>query len=396
MLIEEKRISSGFALWALGFRPFFLGAMLFAVCSVMLWMAVYTFSLPVPTGLMGSFQWHAHEMIFGYAMAVIAGFLLTAVGNWTGRKMPGGWWLAGIFSLWAAARLGMAAGILFIEYAAVADILFGVVLISVLGWHLVIARQWSQMGILAKVMMLWMANLVFYLGAMSGDAFQMRLGLYGGLLLVIGLILMMGRRVVPFFIEKGIPGGTQLRNSKPLDIALLTLFLIFFGVELFAPLHWSGAWLGIAMFLLNSIRLQGWYHPGIWQNPLLWGLYLAMFWITLGFLLHALAVWGLVSQFIAVHALAYGGIGTITMAMMARVTLGHTGRNVQQPTALMGVALLLLTVGTIVRVLLPAIMPTYTWLWIPASMMLWIAAFFAMVWTCAPMHWMARIDGRPG
>jgi uncharacterized protein involved in response to NO len=239
-------------------------------------------------------------------------------------------------------------------------------------------------------------NGLFYLGAFNLIDQGVFWGVLGGLYLVIGLILTMGRRVVPFFIEKGVDNAVNLPNSKWLDISSLVLFLCFFISELFIHSLEISSVLALALFMVNAVRLVRWHIPGIWQKPLLWSLYLSLWMICLGFLMFALDYVIDMPRNLPIHALAFGGIGLITLGMMSRVALGHTGRNVFAPPHVMSAAFLLLAMGAVVRVLLPYVLPQlYIW-WIGLSALCWCTAFLIFTVTYLPILIRPRIDGQPG
>jgi len=385
-----------FPLFNLGFRPFFLGAPVFAALAVVLWMAVYVFHLPLPTGTLSTSQWHAHEMIYGYSMAVIAGFLLTAVKNWTGIQTIHGKTLAGVFLLWVMARLCFFAGVHFIRLAAFFDLSFIFCLLIAATYPVIKAGAWKQTAILSKILLLHVANACFYLGAFGLLPEGMYWGIYGGLYLVLSLILLMGGRVLPFFIERGVGYPVQLFNSRLLTLASLLLFIVFFVVAVFTGNQVFAAYAAAGLFVVNAARLIGWHTPGIWKKPLLWGLYIAFGFIVTGFLLYALSVFTGTSRFPAIHAFAYGGIGMVTMSMMGRVAIGHTGRDINHPPACLAWALLVLIAGALVRVVLPMMDADHYILWIALSQVLWISAFAMFAITYAPILLKPRIDGQAG
>lgn len=396
-MLDRMQIAlSQIPLFNLGFRPFFLGAALFAIASMILWMGVYAFQLPVPIEGISIIQWHAHEMIYGFTMAVIAGFLLTAVKNWTGVQTVYGLKLLGLFSLWAAARILFLFGTHFITLAAIADMLFMAGLMIAVASPVIQVKQWKQIGIMAKLVLLAIGNGCFYLGAMGVIANGVYLGLYGGLFLIIGLILTMGRRLIPFFIEVGVGYPVKLLNSQWLDLSSLVLFLAFFVVELFIGHQVTAALLSIGLFIITSIRLAGWYTVGIWKQPLLWSLFVAFLWIDIGFLLMALLPLFNLSKLLAIHAFSLGGIGVVTLSMMARVSLGHTGRNVKNLPTAMTVALIALIAGSIFRVGLPLVAPNHYLIWVLASQILWIVAFLIFMIVYAAMLIKPRVDGQFG
>ncbi len=384
-----------FALFNLGFRPFFLGATAFAVLSMAAWLGIYLLDWNFELAGLPAATWHAHEMIYGYSLAVIAGFLLTAVKNWTGIQTLHGYQLAGLFTLWAITR-ALTLTQTPIEIIAVLDSLFLLVLIVALTYPIIKAKSRKQLGIVAKLILILLSNVLFYLGNAGIIENGEQQGLLSGLYLIIGLILMLGRRVIPFFIEKGAGYPVQIKNWKWLDISSLILFFAFWITASFTALDTITALFAVILFVLHSIRLWGWYTVGIWKKPLLWILYLAYIFLIFGFLLTALSLFSNVSPSIAIHAFAMGGIGMMTMGMMARVSLGHTGRNITEPPKLLIPSLLLLLTGSIVRVIFPLLFPEHHTIWIGISQILWISSFALFFFIYAPILVVRRIDGRSG
>lgn len=377
--------TSRFAFLELGFRPFFLGAAIFAMATIMLWAGIYFFDLSLPVSLISPAQWHAHEMIYGYTLAVIAGFLLTAVKNWTGIATSSGKGLLLLFSLWVAVRLCFVAFDSVIILTAILDAVFSIVLLVAVCRPIVVVRQWKQMAIVSKLFLILMFNAFFYCGVFGWMEQGVYWGIYGGLYLVLGLILTMGRRVIPSFIESGVDGSVSLFNSKWLDISSMLLFLGFFINEVFFHFPALSVWLAFLLFFVNAARLIGWHTPGIWRKSLLWSLYLSFWFITLGFLLFAVADRVGISKYLAIHAFAYGGIGLITIGMMSRVALGHTGRMVSEPPASAAIAFALLIAGALVRVILPIVSMANYNIWIGLSQLLWVIAFAIFVITYTPI-----------
>ena len=393
--ISEKsgqQDSRELALFELGFRPFFLGAGIFGMVTVALWAAIYLSGLSIPMQSISSFQWHAHEMIYGYGVAVIAGFLLTAVNNWTGMKTINSRLLALLFGLWLAVRFSFVFAAEAMWVAALLDSLFGLILIVAVTRPIIVKKQWKQLAVVTKLMLILMFNGAFYLGVFGLLDNGVFWGIYGGLYLVIGLVLTMGRRVIPFFIENGVDYRVSLFNSLWLDIPGLIFFLGFFVSEVFLRHSLTSAWLALVLFVVNGIRLAGWYTPGIWKKSLLWSIYLSFWFITLGFLLFAASYWLALSPYLAIHAFAYGGIGLITIGMMSRVSLGHTGRKVSDPPKIIGYAFGLLLAGAVVRVILPLFDMTNYTSWIGLSQLLWVMAFLLFVVTYAPILIKPRIE----
>jgi uncharacterized protein involved in response to NO len=394
--IQERPPSQPFSIFVLGFRPFFLAAGLFAILTIALWMAVYVFGFAISLTGLSSFQWHAHEMIYGYTMAVVAGFLLTAVKNWTGVQTLQNNGLKVLFALWLAARICMLFGSSWIYLAAFFDLSFNLWLFIAALNPVLRVKQWKQVGIISKLSLLTISNLLFYLGVFGILQQGAYWGIYAGLYLLIALVLTMGRRVMPFFIEKGVGYPVQLKNSRLLDLSTLVLFLIFTVDAVFIR---AGLvpYVSALLFVVTSLRLYNWHTPGIWKVALLWGLYLAFIAIDIGFLLFALSpLLDVVTPFLALHAMAVGGIGLITISMMSRVTLGHTGRDINQPSQWIARAQWLILLGAVARVIMPVLLIQYYLYWIALAQLLWITAFLIFIIVNFPMLTHPRVDGAAG
>lgn len=382
------------AIWSRGFRPFFLGASVFAVASMLNWLSVYLYARPVDVAPVGPYLWHAHEMVFGYSMAVIAGFLLTAAWNWTGQKTATGLALASIFFLWLIARVLMLGGTVQLAAATVADLAFMTGLFIAVARPVLKARQMRQSLVLLILLLLAGARLLFYLGAEGLVAEGARISVHAGLYLVLGMVLFMGRRVIPFFTQRGVGYEVELRNERWNDLASLCLYPIFVFSELAAPFSLAGALLAGALFVLNTIRVMQWHTLGIWEKPLLWSLFLAFVMVNLGFLLRALMAVTAVPALLPVHAYAVGGIGIVTLSMMTRVTLGHTGRNVHRAPPVVIVLLIGMLGATTFRVLAPLTDPSIYHLWVGASGVLWSICFALFTVVFSPMLLGKRADER--
>lgn len=392
--IGEQKQSGEFALFNLGFRPFFLLAGAFAVVAVALWMYAYLQGWQRPPYGLTAMAWHGHEMIFGYALAVIAGFLLTAVRNWTQVPTLHGLALLLLCLLWLVGRIMPLFPHVFpLELAALADGLFLVLLMAAVAVPIVKARKWQNLIVVAVLAALLAAQALFFLGALGEWDEGVRYGLYSGLYLIVLLIFIIGRRVMPFFIERGVGYPVTVVNRAWLDITTPGLFVLFWLSDLVWPDSPAVALLAGLLCLLHGLRLSGWYTPGIWRRPLLWVLFLAYAWLVVGFALKAAVYLVDSPPSLALHAFAYGGIGLMTLGMMARVAWGHTGRDIARPPALMSWAFALLFVGALIRVLLPLLLPALYGSWMVLSQVLWIAAFMLFCYVYAPILVKPRFGG---
>ena len=384
------------AVMALGFRPFFLVATVFGVGSIAAWLAIYSLHWDIPLAAVSPISWHAHEMVFGYCGAVIAGFLLTAVRNWTGLPTLSGLPLLVLTLLWLTARVLPFIPGLPIGLVALFDLGFYLMFALSIAIPLFQARQWQNMSVLTKIALIVLSDLLYYLGVLSIYPQGTYLGIYSGFYLIVGLILMMCRRLIPFFTERGVGYPVTLRNSKWLDTFALTLFLVFWIVELALPHHLFGAVLAGLLAVLHTVRWCWWCTSGVWKKPLLWVLFLAYAFFIVGFVLRAASAFAPISPFLALHAFAVGGVALVTIGMMARVTLGHTGRDIQNPPRSLPAVFGLLFGAAVFRVALPLVDMGHYALWITLSQVLWILSFALFVIVYTPMLVQPRVDGAPG
>jgi uncharacterized protein involved in response to NO len=384
----------------LGFRPFFSAAMVIGVLAILAWSILYFTGWTLPAMQYPTIQWHAHEMIFGYGTALAAGFLLTAIRNWTGLQTIQNKPLLILFLLWTIARiLPFVLPHSMLWLLAIIDLSFNLFLAVATSLPIYKARQWNNAAFPGKMILLFIANALFYLGLLGIWPAAMHMGLYAGFYVIVALIFTLGRRVIPFFIQNGVGYKFTAKNWKWLDITNLFVFL-FFSIADITDDYYSiphiTALFATILLVLNSIRLYGWYTHGIWKKTLLWSLYIGYAWLVLAFLLKALMEFLPISPFLALHAFSYGGIGLITIGMMARVSLGHTGRNVFDPPKILSWVYSLLAIGALVRVIFPLFNSSlYQW-WIGIAQGLWIIAFAILLFTYLPMFIKPRVDGRPG
>jgi len=390
------RPAPDFALFNLGFRPFFLLAFIYALVTIFIWGGIFVYGWPEPHLPFSPAYWHAHEMIFGYGIAVAAGFLLTSVRNWTNIPTLSGYPLAGLAGLWLAARA--------VEWIIpsriwpmmVLDLLFDAWLIVAVFTPILRAKQRGQIGIASKLVLLMLANLVFYLGVSGVLEQGIAWGLYSGLYFLLALMFSMARRVMPFFIERGVGYPVQLKNRLWLDRAIIFLFLLFWLADVFWRHADTTALLAALLFAAHALRLAGWHTRGIWKKPLLWVLYIGYACAASGFLIKAITPFVFLLPFLDLHAFAVGGIALMTAGMMARISLGHTGRDIQRHSRLLVPAFASLIAAFVARVVLPMIAPLQYTLWIAFAQAAWLLSFALLVWVYAPFLVKPRADGMPG
>jgi uncharacterized protein involved in response to NO len=395
--VTESEPIKNFALFELGFRTFFLLATLFSIILTGVWMATYTFAWTLPVTSITPIAWHGHEMVFGYAIAVISGFLLTAVRNWTGVQTIKGLPLALLGLLWLLARtLPLANSALLFEWAVIAELLFFIGLIAALTKPIIKVKQWKQLMIISVLIMIFAADILYFLGVFHIVNQGVSWGLFSGVYLIMAVIFILAGRVMPFFIEQGVGYNVELKNWPLVDplslvlLAALCLSDVFFKQTLLVSL------LSIGLAILHSIRLAGWYTHGIWKKPLLWVLFLGYKMFIIGFILKAANSFNLYPSSIPLHAFAYGGIWLMSIGMMSRISLGHTGRNINEPPKALAWIFLCLFIGAIIRVIVPIFVPTAYLHIIGTAQLLWIVAFAGFFYHYLMIFIRPRVDGQPG
>lgn len=389
---QKRSPINGYAPFALGFRSFFLAAGVYAVLMMGLWLGVLQGWLK--TGDLSPAIWHGHEMLFGFAVAVIAGFLLTAAQNWTGIRTPSGPPLAALFLLWLAGRLSFLIPGLPVGWVALIDLAFLPVLALTLAWPIMKAKQLSNAPFPILLLVLAAANALVHLDGLGWTSGTARLGLHLAAYVVVTIIVVMGGRVIPSFTDNKL--RTRARRWKTIEWLVPVATLSALITALLAPDSRVTALLAAIAAGVHFTRLAGWYTHKFWSEPLLWILHLGYAWIALGFALLALSAAGMTTAASsALHAFTVGGIGALTLGMMARVSLGHTGRMLE-PVPLMTLAFVAINLAALIRVALPLIFPAIYMQGIVASGLLWMTAFglFAAIYT--PILLRPRVDGKPG
>jgi uncharacterized protein involved in response to NO len=381
-------------LFALGFRPFFLLGGVFALLAIGIWIPIFINALTFPT-YYGELGWHSHEMIFGYSGAVVAGFLLTAVRNWTDSGTPTGGLLAAITILWLLGRILPLFPIALPGWLiALVDLAFFPMLVVAIGIPLVRSGGTHNMIFLPLLGTFVGANLLVHLEALGLAENIARRGIFLGVNLLVLLIVIMGGRVIPFFTERALQGTSPKRQWAIEQLAPISV-LAFIVTELIVPSSRAMGIFAALAAIVNGIRLLGWYTNRFWAVPLLWVLHLGYGWIVVGFVLKALAAFGVISPQLTTHAFTVGAIGVLTLGMMARVSLGHTGRPLKAAPAT-AVAFVLINLAAVLRGLLSVFFPEMLLDFVALSGALWISAFLIFTVVYVPILTAPRIDGRPG
>jgi uncharacterized protein involved in response to NO len=328
--IPRYRAHAGPVILSAGFRPFFLGSAIWAAIAVPLWLCAYAEGLIVPTQLAPPI-WHAHEMIFGFAAATVAGFLLTAIPNWTGRMPLQGGPLAGLVFLWVIGRVAiLLSAIIGTPAAAIADLSFPAAFLAVVTREIIIGRNWRNLPMVGALSLLLIGNLLVHLDALDlADTAQ--LGNRLGLVTLFLLISLVGGRIIPSFTRNWL---AKMRPSVPPPVPENRFDFAALAVTAAALLGWAGApdvpatsWAVMIAGIAVAVRLSRWRGQNSVAEPLLLILHIGYGWLAFGLLLLGInGLTGILPATTALHALTVGAIGTMTLAVMTRATLGHTGR----------------------------------------------------------------------
>lgn len=328
--VPRYRPQAGPAVLTAGFRPFFLLSAVWAAAAVPLWLLLYSGEAGLPTALPAGI-WHAHEMVFGYAAATVAGFLLTAIPNWTGRMPLQGAPLAALVGLWVLGRAGVLLSARIGAGSAMAlDLAFPALFLAAVAREIAAGRNWRNLPMVGALGLLLIGNLLVHLEAV-GVAPTAQLGNRIGVATLLMLITFVGGRIIPSFTRNWLarerPASAVPAPFGRYDRAALALTGLALAVWAAAPQTAAAPWVELAAGLALGLRLARWRGWAGWREPLVWILHLGYLWLALGLLL--LGFDGLVPVLpatTALHALTVGAIGTMTLAVMTRATLGHTGR----------------------------------------------------------------------
>lgn len=395
-LEKEQNITP---LLRLGFRPFFLSGAIFSIVAITLWLLMYKGTINLsPLG--GGYWWHIHEMVFGFGSAIIAGFLLTAVQNWTGVRGAQGITLLVLFLFWLAGRLALLMpNTLSPTLISIIDLSFLPAVAYVLAKPLVAIKQYRNLFFVPLLLLFTFANLEMHLAIYIPETFNITFSGYSGVMLVTFLMSVMAGRVTPMFTAN----GTKTTKAIPLpwlDMASNgSLAIIMFSLLLEPIVGFSPQFFGVLLIIAGLFQTMRWLRWRPWITlgiPLLWSLHIAIKFIAYGLII--LGASYLIPEIPSNHMwhlLTVGGMGGLILAMISRVSLGHTGRPLSPPKV-MTAAYLFITLAALIRTFGPLISPEKTLVFIDISGTFWLLAFGIFVITYAPMLMAARKDGRPG
>ena len=381
--LQRRRDYAGPALFAYGFRPFFLAAGLWAAFGILLWLPQYLGLMTLPTAF-GPLDWHIHEMLYGYVAASVAGFLLTAIPNWTGRLPVSGWPLAGLVALWLAGRIAILCSAKIGGLAAaVIDVSFLVTLAAVAAREILAGKNWRNLRVLIVLGVLIAGNVVFHAEVLlKGSAdYGIRIAI-GAAILLISLI---GGRIVPSFTNNWLTRNNPGRLPVPFsryDVATMGLSALALVLWIAAPAHVVTGGVLLAAGVLQSGRLARWAGDRALADRLVLVLHVGYAFVPLGFLLLGVAaLTGDVPPSAGIHAWMAGAVGLMTLAVMTRATLGHTGQKLQAGPATQAIYACVL-IGALLRVIaaVSGSLPL-----IEIGGILWIAGFAGYALVYAPL-----------
>ncbi len=399
--IDDSRIALAIPpILRLAFRPLFLGGTLFSVLAIAWW--AYFWINPnswLPHG--GAVWWHGHEMIFGFGAAIVVGFLLTAVQSWTGVIGLRGKPLAVLALTWLAGRLLLAFGVTYGVPAwviAMGDVAYLLMASFAMAYPVIKVKQWSNLMFVPILLVLTLLNASGHWAVINHQMQFATQTLHGSIILFSLIITILGGRVIPAFTAN----TTRCMRKPTLKALEVVSILSIIGLIIIAFLGFDKtppfvlfAVASIAA-LANGWRASRWGFQYCKAEPLLWSLHMAYVFIPLGFILLALHSIGLMDNIsAALHSITVGAIGGMILAMISRVTLGHTGRQLSPP-ALIKLAYIFIFLAAFIRVVISAWLPEFTHWSITIAAGLWVTAFSIYLYFYAPMLFKSRIDGRPG
>ena len=380
----------GFALWQLGFRPFYLLASVFAALSIGLWALQFAGWLGRP--YLSGPLWHAHEMLFGFTLAVVVGFLFTAGRNWSNRPTPTGTPLAALALLWIVARILVLTP--FAWAAAIANVAFPLAAAIALAIPFVASRNRRNYFFVGLLLLMSAAALMVHLAQLGVVRAPAWIGVQLALDIVVFMMAVMAGRVIPMFTNNGVRGANAIRHPALEKLALgsVLALLLADALQLQPALLAVLAGVGAAAHLARWTLWQPWKTL---RTPLVWVLHVAYFWIPLHLALRALSALGWVTPSTATHALTVGAIGGLVIGMMTRTARGHTGRPLRSDGIEIACYALVFA-AALVRVFVPLVAPAQTITAVLCSGALWSAGFALFAVHYGPVLTRPRLDGKPG
>lgn len=377
--------------WGLGFRPFFFLGSVLSVVLLLLWGC---FLSGIWQGIAGRnmLLWHVHEMLFGFGVAIVAGFLLTATQNWTGIRGVNGKPLMMLTLLWLLPRILFFVEAVPLSVLTVLDLFFLPVLAVKLKPYL--KKSPRNQIFYALLGGLWLGNLFWHAGALGYFSQTTFIGTGLAVKIMVLMMVVIGGRIIPFFTGNAVPGA-RTRVYPKLETAVLIGTVVFVIVGTVFAGHPHLVFLNLVLFGLHLARWLSWDPWASRHVPILWILYSGYLWLVLGFLMAALApLFGFMPS-LSTHAFTAGAMGILIYGMVTRVSLGHSGRPIHASRPIVA-GYVLLNVATFVRVFAPVLSPAHYELSLLLAAGLWVLAFAILVVVYGPVFWSMRADGRVG
>ncbi|MFT0211425.1 NnrS family protein [Pseudomonas sp. F1_0610] len=393
-IIDRRQALTITPILRLAFRPFFLAGAILALLAVPIWILAHTGKITyLPAG--SWLAWHRHELVFGFAGAIVTGFLLTAGQTWTGQPGLSGKPLLALFVLWLAARV-----LWFIPSALPVLLVVDALFYPTVAWCMWLmvgkVKQYRNYPIVGVLLLLGVANIVSLYDLYQGGELIQRNAALSALFLVAALMTVIGGRVIPFFTRRGLLREEGVEPWVWLDNALLVGMVLLALATLTGFNLQQNILMGILLCALaigHGIRAFRWYDKGIWRVNLLWSLHLSYWWLVIA--CSALAAWhfSLLNNFSsAIHSFTIGAMSGMILAMLARVTLGHTGRKLEPPK-FMVIAFISLNIAAFCRIFVVELNAIAGW---HSATTFWVLSFALFVIGYTPMLCKARVDGNPG
>lgn len=378
----------------MAFRPFYLLAAIYGAFSILLWGFGYTGTTALPVQF-----WHAHEMIWGYAGAVVVAFLLTAVATWTGQPPVRGNFLMVLVGLWILARLSIFTSITTGLSGLVGTLFYWLAAIGI-GISIVKSKSVRNYIAVLALFMLGITHAIFHMHLQPFDAIALQKGLLAGLIMVVGFIGLIGNRIIPFFTSKRLntPQITSPMWAMLASLILPMVMSILFMLQTWLPL---ASCLGIFAGCLGMIQCARWFHKGILHEPMLWILHIGYGSTSMGLLILSIAQffqqYAIIS--LGIHLISVGGIGLLTIGMMTRTALGHTARPLYPAPKGLTTAFCLMVIATITRAIAAIMIPINQTAYqhsLKCSAILFAVSLLIYFWRYAPWLIRPRLDGKAG
>jgi uncharacterized protein involved in response to NO len=391
LALRRRRMAASHPFFRGGFRPFFFAGATWALIALCLWICSLLGEITLPTA-MEALAWHRHEMLFGFVGAIIGGFLLTAVPNWTGRLPIAGWPLAGLFSLWAAARLAVLfSGAVSLWVAGLLDVGFFVVL-GLLAAREVLEANNRNIPVVGMILLFGVADALDYLANINVLPWP-DLGWQLAIALIVILISLIGGRIIPSFtrnwlVKRGIKAGLPTQPGK-FDLVVIGATAVGMLFWLAGPPELISGLVVMAAGALQLVRWARWRGWRTFADPLVLILHVGYLWIPVGLVLLGLSLAGYVPRSAAIHSLTAGAMATMILAVMTRASLGHTARELKA-SPLTVVVYVLVTAGALLRVAASLRLINYN-MGIDIAGLAWGSAFLLFLVAYAPVLWRPRL-----